>query len=277
MTEDDLPDLSHFRFERSLYDLTRPLDEFDQRGTPAINALSDDAHVDDEDDIEDTYYTVSYDDAGDDGDDVDEFDDDGLDDDELDQAIDELIHDILDDAAGSPRRPTPPRFKDLTARLQSARRSHPHVPLADRLLEFVYANLDGVSVMIASTVPGTGAYGRLTIDPLHSTEVRLFGWPRLQPHSPDADRSAMAALLRLGFRRDEGDWVWRVESTPALAPVAAHAAQRAMAEAWRIAPHETSSEHIRLYALDSVQIMLIASGVLCSWCADGECRGTGAH
>ncbi|MFM7252816.1 MAG: hypothetical protein ACKO27_07095 [Ilumatobacteraceae bacterium] len=131
--------------------------------------------------------------------------------------------------------------------------------------------------MIASTVPGTGAYGRLTIDPLHSTEVRLFGWPRLQPHSPSADRSAIASLLRLGFRHDEGDWVWRSASTPALAPVAAHAAQRAMAEAWRIAPHETSPEHIRLYALDGVQIMLIASGVLCSWCADGECQGTAAH
>ncbi|MFM7252817.1 MAG: hypothetical protein ACKO27_07100 [Ilumatobacteraceae bacterium] len=47
MTEDDLPDLSFFRFERSLYDLTRPLDELDDPGTPAIDALSDDTHYDD--------------------------------------------------------------------------------------------------------------------------------------------------------------------------------------------------------------------------------------
>lgn len=290
MTDDDLPDLSFFRFERSLYDLNRPLDDINEHDDIDTFDAGDDGYVDhyagpDEglDDEDDDDLASHIDDDVDDELDIDG----GVDeqpaamaipgDDDIDVAIDELIRSILDDAASHPHRRTPPRFVDVTRHSTTAGQRSTHSLLADRLLEYAYANLDGVSVMIASTAAGTGAYGRLTVDPLHSTEVRMFGWPRLQPQSPDADRGATASLLRLGFVLVDGDWAWRAEPRPELVPVAAHAAQRALAEAWRITPQEASPEHIRLYALDGVQIMLIASGVLCSWCADGECPGATAH
>lgn len=300
MTDDDLPDQSFFRFERSLYDLTRPLDDIDQVDDIATGTYDEyngygnrngdgdfvDHYVDPDEGLDDEFDVVlDIDDENDDNDEIDDICDVGEQpaaavtsgDDDIDVAIDEFLRSILDDAASQPHRRTPPRFVDITRHSTSARRASAHSLLADRLLEFVYANLDGVSVMIASTVEGTGAYGRLTVDPLHSTEVRLFGWPRLQLRSPQADRSAIASLLRLGFVHLDGDWVWRSAPLPELVPVAAHAAQRALAEAWQIPPQEATPEHIRLYALDGVEIMLIASGVLCSWCADGECPGATAH
>lgn len=144
--------------------------------------------------------------------------------------------------------------------------------LADRLCSIVAANPDGCSIMIASTVTGCGAYGRLTVDPQHSTEVRLFGWPRIIPDAGEAVQPAIDELRQHRFTLDDdGDWVWRTPSRPEMVPVAAHVAQRTISAAWEIPPHEATVEHIRLYELDAAEMMLVAAGLICRRCIANEC------
>lgn len=141
---------------------------------------------------------------------------------------------------------------------------------ADRLLEVVAQEPDGCVVMIATTERGCGSYGRLSVDPLHSIELRLFGWPRLVPGGETEVRAATEALERIGLRFDGIDWVWRRPFDPRLVPVAAHAAQRGLCEAWQLRPGGPDDQLVGFCLLDTSEVLAMAAGSVCGWCG-GDC------
>ncbi len=111
--------------------------------------------------------------------------------------------------------------------------------VADRVLEAVSENELPVSVvMLASREEDCGGYGRVVIDPWETIEVRFFGWPILTPGHAEERVGAISAMLRLGFVFNGADWIWRKVFVWGLVPVAAHAAARALAEAWTISEPE---------------------------------------
>lgn len=147
---------------------------------------------------------------------------------------------------------------------------------ADRLLEIVAQQPDGCVVMLTSTEQGCGAYGRVSIDTWNSIEVRFFGWPRLVPDDASEALHATEALERMGFRFDGTDWVWRRAFDPRLVPVAAHAAQRGLSEAWSLQPGGADDRLVDFRLLDTSEVLSVAAGSLCAWCA-GDCSGSEPH
>lgn len=147
---------------------------------------------------------------------------------------------------------------------------------ADRLLEIVAQQPDGCVVMLTSTEQGCGAYGRVSIDTWNSIEVRFFGWPRLVPDDASEALHATEALERMGFRFDGTDWVWRRAFDPRLVPVAAHAAQRGLSEAWSLQPGGVDDRLVDFRLLDTSEVLSVAAGSLCAWCA-GDCSGSEPH
>lgn len=141
---------------------------------------------------------------------------------------------------------------------------------ADRILELIAGQPDGCVVMFDSTEGGCGGYGRLAVDPDGVIELRMFGWPRLTPGAPDADVESIVPLARSGLRFDGTDWVWLHAYDPRLVPVAAHAAQRAIADGWHLLAGQWSEVFIKFRLLDPTEVASIAEGSLCAWCA-GDC------
>lgn len=147
---------------------------------------------------------------------------------------------------------------------------------ADRMLAIVAGQPDGCVVMLSSTEGGCGSYGRLSIDPCNTVEVRFFGWPRVVPGDPLEDTVATEALERIGLRFDGTDWVWVRAYDPRLVPVAAHAAQRSISEAWNLHPGGSGEAFITFRLLDTSEVLSIAAGSLCAWCA-GDCTEAMRH
>ncbi len=140
--------------------------------------------------------------------------------------------------------------------------------LADQMLNKLAECDDGGVLMLAATEAGCGAYGRLIFDPWSSIEVRMFGWPRLTPGHADEDTASVAAMLRLGFVYDGTDWVWERPFLAALLPVAAHAAGRALAEAWTVTDGDWTECLFAFHLLPREHVIEIADGKRCERCAD---------
>lgn len=147
---------------------------------------------------------------------------------------------------------------------------------ADRILSIVADRPDGCVVMFASTEDGCGSYGRLSVDPWNSIEVRFFGWPRLVPDDPLEELPATETLERMGFRFDGTDWVWRRAYDPRLVPVAAHASQRGLIETWKLRPGPEGDALLTFRALDTSEVLSVAAGSLCAWCV-GDCTEQRGH
>lgn len=147
--------------------------------------------------------------------------------------------------------------------------------MADRILLAV-AVLDRGSgvILLASTEDGCGGYGRISIDPWSSIEVRMFGWPMLTPGHTDESPKAIGAMLRLGFVYDGVDWLWQRPFMPQLVPVAAHATGRALAEAWTIIGGIETSRLVEVRVLDTEVVDRMAAAETCGRCA-AECVGHG--
>ena len=124
-------------------------------------------------------------------------------------------------------------------------------------------------MQLASAEEACGAYGRVVVAPDHHVEARMFGWPRLTPGDEYEAVSAIAAMLRLGFVYDGTDWIWSRPFLPALVPVAAHAASRAMAEAWEIVEGTSSELLLSVHLLTDNEIAGIVDGSRCEGCANG--------
>ncbi len=139
--------------------------------------------------------------------------------------------------------------------------------VAARVLDAVLESDQALSVvMLSSAEKGCGAYGRAVIDPWETIEVRFFGWPILTPGGIEERPSALAALLRLGFMFDGADWVWRKAFVPAVVPVAAHAAARALVEAWSISEPDVD-RLVDVKVLDLDEAAQVACGSACARCA----------
>jgi hypothetical protein len=99
----------------------------------------------------------------------------------------------------------------------------------------------------------------------------MAGWPRLEPANPTAEPAAVAWLLRLGFVLDGTDWVWRRAFLPELVPVAAHAAGRALAEAWALTGKK-ADRLLDVKRLDLADVLLRAAGDRCGRCIGEVCE-----
>jgi len=141
--------------------------------------------------------------------------------------------------------------------------------LADLILQLLVDRPEGGVVQLASAEEACGAYGRVVVAPDHHVEARMFGWPRLTPGDEYEAVSAIAAMLRLGFVYDGTDWIWSRPFLPALVPVAAHAASRAMAEAWEIVEGTSSELLVSVHLLTNDEIAGIVDGSRCERCANG--------
>lgn len=144
--------------------------------------------------------------------------------------------------------------------------------LADQLLALVAQHPDGVVILLGSTRPGTGGYGQLSVDPYGELEVRLFGWPRLTPGHAQHVETATSALAHDGFEFDGRDWVWRRGYRSVLVPVAAYAAQRALADGWLVVVEDLASM-VRPIVLDLGDLALVEAGVVCGRCIGDACMG----
>lgn len=148
----------------------------------------------------------------------------------------------------------------------------PTTVLADALLALAAQEPDGAVILLGSATPGAGGYGRLSIDPYGDIELRLFGWPRLTPGHDHHVADATAALARDSFSFDGRDWVWRRPYRALLVPVAAYAAQRALADGWLVVADDLASM-VRPILLDIVDHALVESGVVCGRCIGDMCVG----
>ena len=140
--------------------------------------------------------------------------------------------------------------------------------LADQMLSELVTCDDGGVLMLAASEDGCGAYGRIIVDPFGLIEVRMFGWLRLTPGDAEEDVAAVGAMLRLGFVYDGTDWVWTRGFAEVLVPVAAHAAGRALAEAWSINDGNWTECLVAFHLLEREHVIEIAQGHRCERCAD---------
>ena len=120
--------------------------------------------------------------------------------------------------------------------------------------------------MIATADEGSGGYGRVVVDPCSTIEVRIFGWPMLDPADREVNNGHLLTMMRLGFQFDGIDWVWQRRYMSALVPVAAHAANRALLEVWLLAAGTRAANLVEIRGLTDDELAAITDGAACDRC-----------
>jgi hypothetical protein len=142
---------------------------------------------------------------------------------------------------------------------------------ADRIISALNECQSGGAVLIATAEDGAGGYGRVVVDPWSTIEVRIFGWPMLDPADGEVHNGHLLTLMRLGFQFDGIDWVWQRRYMSALVPVAAHAADRALLEVWQLAAGTRAASLVEIRVLSEIELAAITDGSACDRCLS-ECH-----